>query len=218
MFPIPDQGIKILGETLGLNVVQTAAFKAMVAASYAAQAANQPEPTGMPIDSIPSYIQPDSPDGYSKLGLPIYGKVILGDENGNNSYTDQQGNAGSFQTVEIDCAICEIEFNNQVVKTDIAGLNGSIKEFISGGDNDVTITGVFNNTRGVAPLDFITNLNKMFSAPVSIPVTNYFLNANNIYYIVVMPGTSLPQQTGQYSTQVFTIKAISDNPINTMFP
>ena len=167
------------------------------------------------------YVPADTPDGRTTgtlKNMPIYGKIILGKEDGSNNWTDAQGNTGSYNTVELDCAICTIDFNSQVVKTNIQGLGYSIKEFISSGDNDITIEGRYDSTPSVAPMDFIINLGLLFSAPVPIPVTNYFLNANNIYYIVCVPGCQLPQEQGGYSYQKFTIKAISDVPNTTMLP
>lgn len=166
----------------------------------------------------PNSYTPDRPDGYSKLNTPIYGRVILGLDGQENKWTDAQGKTGSYQTVELDCAICIIDFNNQVVMTKIQGLPQTIKEYISGGDDDVTITGIFNSTPGVAPLDFIINMNRLFKAPVPIPVTNYYLNANNIYYLCIMPGTTMGQVEGGYATQTFTIKAVTDTPMTEMLP
>ena len=166
----------------------------------------------------PDNYRPDAPDGYSILNTPVYGRIVLGKDGEENKYTDAQGNAGSYQTVELDCAICSVDFNNKVVVTEIQGLPTSIKEFISNGDSDVTITGIFNSTPGVAPIDFIMALNNIFKAPVPIPVTNYYLNSLEIYYIVIMPGTSLGQTEGGYASQTFTIKAISDVPMTELLP
>ena len=174
----------------------------------------------IPFNSVGDFNFADTPDGISPLGTPIYGRITLGttDPNGTNSYTDAQGNAGSYQTVELDCALVTVDFNNKVVVTNIQGLPQSIKEFMSNGDNDVTITGLYNSTPGVAPLEFMLNLNKIFSAPLPIPVENYYLNNLDIYYIVIMPGTQMGQTEGGYATQAFTIKAITDTPSNEMLP
>ena len=162
--------------------------------------------------------QADSPDGFSKLGTPVYNRIVLGLDGQENRYTDSQGREGSYQTVELDCALIDIEFNKNVVKTDIQGLDQSVKEFISNGDRNITITGRFDSTPGIAPIDFIMNLNTLFSAPVPIPVSNYYLNSNNIYYIVIMPGTRIWQSEGGYSYQEFTIEAVSDVPMTEMLP
>ena len=208
----------IQGKPLGNNLRQIPLFLATFSGAGVAQFALNSIPKFESITSITPYVPADAPDGYSKLGTPVYGKIVLGNQNGDNTYTNQQGKQGNFNTVELDCAIVTVDFNSTIIKTDIQGLAGSIKEFISSGDNDITITGRYDSTPGVAPRDFNINLAAMFNAPITIPVTNYFLNDLGIYYIVIMPGTSLPQQAGGYAYQEFTIKAVSDNPIITMFP
>jgi hypothetical protein len=161
---------------------------------------------------------PDSADGFSKLGTPVFSKIILGLDGQENRYTDSQGREGQYTTVELDCALVDIEFNKNIVKTEIQGLNQSIKEFISNSDRNITITGRFDSTPGIAPIDFIINLNNLFSAPIPIPVKNYYLNNNNIYYIVIMPGSRIWQSEGGYSYQEFTIEAVSDIPMTEMLP
>lgn len=160
------------------------------------------------------------PYGNSPMGGRIY-PITLGADSadGTNTYTDAQGNEGSYKTIELDCAIVEaVDFNNKVVVTNIQGLPYSNKEFISNGDNDITITGIFNSVQGMAPVDFIANMKAIFNAPVPIPVTNYYLNLLGIYYIVIMPGTTMGQMKGGYATQMFTIKAISDVPMTELLP
>lgn len=222
-FLFPESGLLMAGETIGVSVLQSALFRNALAGT----ANGGPENNW---DKLANGFTPmDRPDGRSGdpnnlnadttlPGQPVYGRIILGDPNGNNTWTDAQGVAGSYFTVELDCAICSIGFNNQVVRTNIQGLPYSIKEFISSGDNDITITGIFCSTPGVAPITFIQNLNNIFSAPVAIPVTNYFLNNNNIYHIVCMPGCEMPQEEGGYAYQKFTIKAVTDTPPDQMLP
>jgi len=160
----------------------------------------------------------------SELGGRIY-PITLGalppseGEDQINTYTDAQGNQGAYHTIDLECAIVEaVDFSSNVVVTKIQGLAGTVKEFISGGDYDITITGIYNSTQGLAPVDFIANLKDVFNAPVPIPVTNYYLNLLGIYYVVIMPGTTMGQTRGGYSTQYFTIRAISDVPMTEMLP
>lgn len=186
-----------------------------------------PYPAGylpsIPFNSMGQYIDPDvfdNPNGgkKTKLGGMAY-PIILGDPNKTvNEYIDNQGKKQSFQTVSLDCAICSVDFNPKVVLTEIQGLPYTIKEFISSGDNGVTITGIYNSTPNIAPMDFIRNMNDIFSASIPIQVTNYYLNELGIYYIVVMSGTNMGQQEGGYSIQTFTIKCISDEAMTTILP
>jgi len=210
----PQASYSMLAQTGAIIAAQSGAFALLNIYAPQNNRTNQfGENTG--INAFPEY---DPAEGISKLGTPIYGKIVLGDTERENIYTDAQGRQGSYQTVELDCALVNVEFNNRIVSTNIQGLGQTIKEFISSGDNDVTITGIYNSTPGVAPIDFIINMGKIFSAPVPIPVNNYYLNNLNIFYIVIMPGTTMGQQEGGYATQTFTIKAVSDVPMLQMLP
>jgi hypothetical protein len=212
----------MLAAAAGVTVAQAAAFMLLnIPKNNTTPGQEQFERDFKPY-ALNSY-NPDEPDARSPLGTPIYGRIILGKaspdgEDAVNRYTDAQGREGFYQTVVLDCALVSVDFNNKVVVTNIQGAPTSIKEFICSGDNDVTITGIFNSTPGIAPMEFINNLNLLFTAPVAIPVTNYFLNQLNIRYLVIMPGTAMSQTPGSYASQIFNIKAISDVPMTEMLP
>lgn len=199
-------------ETGAVITAQTAAFLTLRLKTPSTENQDQ-------FSALNTILTPDDPDATSALGTPIYGQLILGRNDGElNTYTDAQGNAGYYRTMILDCALVDVDFNSKVVITNIQGLKTSIKEFISSGDNDITITGIYNSTPNVAPKEFILNLNALFSAPVPIPVYHYKLELLNINYIVIMPGTSMPSMEGGYATQTFTIKAITDSPMTQMLP
>lgn len=159
---------------------------------------------------------PDEPDALSQqTGMPIYGRVILGEgQDGDiNTYIDFQGNQQIYTTTTLDQAIITVDYNPQVIVTNIQGRNGSVKEYISNGDSNINITGLFTSGRvDESPINFIDNINSVISAGVSIPITNKYLNLLGIERIVVMSGTSLPQTISGYSQQQYTIVAISDIP------
>jgi len=211
----PKPELNMLAATLGVTLAQAAAFNILRPARYSSNDANQ----FSELRNLSDY-NPDTPDKKSALGTPIFGTIMLGTgvDGGRNDFTDAQGKSGFYNTVELDCALVTIGFDPKVVKTDIQGLPYSITEFISSGDNSVTIEGIYTSTPDVAPIDFITNMSKIFSVPVPIPVTNYYLNANNINYIKIMPGTSMWQEKAGYAYQRFTITALSDVPMTEMFP
>lgn len=208
--PQPDYSMPLA--TVAFTAAQTAAFLLL-------QENVNISDSGISLSKI-GYV-PDQPDGYSPLGTPVYGRIILGKTGAgeSNTYTDAQGKTGSYQTVELDCALVNaVDFNRKVVVTNIQGLDDPIIEFISNGGNDISISGIFNSTPGVAPFDFIFNLSSIFNATVPIPITNYYLNLLNIFYIVIMPGTTMGQLEGGYATQMFTIKALSVTPMTEMLP
>lgn len=161
----------------------------------------------------------DEPDGFSSLGTPIYSLIVLGStDEPLNRYTDAQGREQSYYTVNLTCATIRVDFNPQVVVTNIQGLPYSIKEFISSGDVTITIEGIATSTPGVSPKDFILNLNRIFNSGVPIPVTNRYLNDMGITYLVMMPGCSMWQEQGGYAYQKYTLVAISDTPMTEMLP
>ena len=205
--------------TLGVTALQTAAFTLLNIPRLTPEQQNRFKRA---LEDPQSY-QPDEPDGYAANGMPVYGRIILGKANpdgtgGVNRYTDAQDRESFYQTVELDCALVNVEYNNKVVETFIQGLGDSIKEFISTGSRSITITGIFNSTPGVAPMEFINNLNLLFTAQVPIPVTNYMLNQMNVFYVVIMPGSAMWQSEGSYATQAFSIQCVSDLPTTEMLP
>ena len=209
--------VKIITEQIlsgGINTQERALLAAGFLAGY-----KPPYPHYLPVTTNRTY-SPDRPDGYSALGLPIYGRIVLGnnDEGFSNTYLDAQGVSQTYNTVVIDCALITVDYNQQVVRTNIQGRKGSIKEYISSGDNDVTITGIFASLADQAPYTFIDSMNRIFNASVAIPVTNQYLNKLGINYLVTMPGCQLPQVAGGYALQNFTIKAITDEPAQSIFP
>jgi len=167
----------------------------------------------------------------TRIGTQAFNKITLGNINTaisetvmyyayeKNQYTDAQGNGRSYSTVILDSALINVTFNNQVIKTQIQGLPYTIKEYISGSDLDISITGKFStNDPYLSVSDFYTALAILLNAATSIPVTNTYLNKLGVYNIVIMPSCSLPQNIGEYTQQTYTINAVSDVPVTTILP
>lgn len=206
--------VRITGAILqgGLTAIERIALATALSTGY-------PLPSDKTVTVNTGY-NPDTQDAISGLGLPVYGRIVLGhnQEGTANSYVDAQGNSGSYPTIVIDCGLITVDYNQQVIRTYIQGRKGSIKEYISAGDNDITITGIYTAQADVAPYSFIDSLNKLLNAPVSIPIRNTYLNLLGVNYIVLMAGSQLPQTAGGYAIQNFTIKAISDEPATEFLP
>ena len=178
-----------------------------------------PPPDNPFTGKLPAFPDADDPDGWSLLNTPVYGRVILGGtDEPLNRYTDAQGREQSYYTLTLDCALVSVDFNPQVVVTNIQGLHYSIKEFISSGDVTITIDGGFYGTPGSSPVDFIINMARIMNAGTPIPVTNSYLNNIGITHIVCMPGCRMWQEEGGYSYQKFVLVALSDVPMTDMLP
>lgn len=155
------------------------------------------------------------------LNVPVYGWIEFGNvdpqnQSGNN-YTGIDGVSYTFPNIVLPIAIITVTQPTNIVKTRITGRSGSIKQYIGSDDKNITINSVINMPNDQAPTEFLQALQQMKDAPVAIPVTNYFLNALNINYIVI-EDISTPQEEGGYSNQSLTITACSDIPLATILP
>lgn len=178
-------------------------------------------------DAMNGGYDPDSPEviDFSKVfgqvfaNMPIYGSLEFGnvEPDGSNEYTGIDGNTYTFSNIIFPIAIVQAVQPKRIVKTDIQGLDGSIKEYIGMGDWDVTINAIVNMPADQAPIDFLNAINEIIKAPVPIPVTNYYLNNLGITYLVI-EDVNLSQVEGEYSNQSIVITACSDVPLLDFLP
>ena len=145
----------------------------------------------------------------SALGTPVVINLVFDTVTYTNFFTKQ-----SFTTrvLQFDTILCTVSQAKKIIKTEIQGRDGTVKEYIGLDDYQVNINGIITGANGVHPADTVTELKKMLDAPVAIPVVSSFLNRLGIYSIVVND-YSIPQVAGGYSKQDFSINAISDAPL-----
>ena len=165
------------------------------------------------------YYSQDKEDAISKIGTPIYGRIIFGsgEVGSENTYYDYQGVKGTYTTMQLDSAVVTANFNQIVIKTQIQGRRGTVKEYISSGDMDISITGVFSDNPDTFPEKFVSQLNALLNAPTTIPINNKFLNLLGINTIVFVDGCQLPQSEGSYSNQRYVLRALSDDDPDTLY-
>jgi len=96
-----------------------------------------------------------------------------------------------------------------IVKTEIQGRNGTVKEYIGLGDYEVTINGIITGTNGKRPNDQIQALQKMLDAPIPIEVASAYLQGFGINYLVV-DSYEMGEDEGGYAYQKFSISCLSD--------
>lgn len=109
-------------------------------------------------------------------------------------------------------AIVDVTQVKNIVKTQIAGMDGSVLEYINQGDYEITIRGFFDTfLPDLAPDQRTRLLNYYCSAPVSLNIVNDFLN--NVIKInkIAVQNLNIFQQQGVRNVQYFQISAISDN-------
>lgn len=174
--------------------------------------------------------QKDSAIGISSLGTPIYTDLtLLGCEYSDNltgekktlpndrfrsgaksAITNTPQKGGFYMNIET--VLISVQQSIRVVKTEIQGRNGTVKEYIGADDSHITINGVLTSKNGVYPREEVARLKAWLDAPVAKGIVAWWLDNLGISDIVITD-YSIPQTEGYYSQQFFSISAISDLPV-----
>lgn len=172
----------------------------------------------------------DEAIGLSSLGTPIYTDLTLVGMKWKNNLTGQDeecpndrfrtGNRSAVTNtpqqggfyMNIETVLMSIDQPINVIKTEIQGRSGTVKEYIGAGDSQITINGIITGRNGVYPKDEVNRLKKWLDAPVAKGIVAWWLDNLGISDIVI-ESYSIPQVQGGYSYQLFTINAISDAPV-----
>ena len=128
------------------------------------------------------------------------------------SYEDNNGNTITFQQLAYKTALVSVGQSKKIIKTEMQGRDGTVKEYIGLDDYAVTVTGIITGENGVAPTQEVIDLKNMLDAPIPIDVVCPYLQNLGIYSLVV-ESYELPQFEGGVSYQNFTINFSSDIPI-----
>jgi len=176
----------------------------------------------------------DSPLSTSILGTPVYTDLVLM----GLSYTDNisgktitlqndryagsnpakapakglSDEIGSSFYMRLETVLITVDQPIKVVKTEIQGRNGTVKEYIGADDAKITINGIITGNNGVYPRDEVARLKRWLDAPISKDIVAWWLGNLGIDKLVV-ENYSIPQVQGGYSYQIFSIDAVSDLPV-----
>ena len=150
----------------------------------------------------------DKPIGTSALGTPVYQNIIF--EAGQYE-TDNPGVFTSWNQLRYDAALVSVQQAKKIVRTNIMGRDGTVKEYVGMDDYTISISGVITGANGVHPIDEIADLKRMLDAPVPISCSCTYLQNLGITDMVV-DNYTIAQQPGGMSYQTFTIQLYSDIP------
>lgn len=155
----------------------------------------------------------------SKFGLPIFDEFrFLADEINRIVYKDDvdygSGNTVIVTSFIFETALIEINQTKNIVKTAIAGQNGTVKEYMSQGDYIINLKGVVvGDVANQRPNSAIlNNLIAFLRAPVSIPVSCAFLEEFHISSVVI-ESYKLGQREGARNIIDVEINMLSDSVI-----
>lgn len=142
----------------------------------------------------------------SKLGTVVYSNIIFNA----GSILDANGVVSdTWNDFRIDDVLLVVSQSKKIITTEIQGRDGTVKEYIGMDDFQIQITGRLNGSYNVNPKDLTRQLKIILSAGQPLEVTSWYLQNLDITDIVVKD-FNFGQTEGEYSTQYFTINALSD--------
>lgn len=159
--------------------------------------------------NVPQTDLRDQPIGVSALGTPVYQRVTFQ----SGSYpTKVQGQNKTWEQIDLDTCVIVVNQAKKIIRTEIQGRDGTVKEYVGMDDYQVQISGMLAGANGQRPVDQVIALKKMLDAPVPIQVACQYLQDLGITDLVV-ESYVLDQQPGGHSYQTFSINFISDTPV-----
>lgn len=157
-------------------------------------------------------VSPDIQNRTSYLGTPVYSNLEIKPFN----YETLEGETVQIQTgIIIDTVLISVSQSKNIVTTPIQGLNGTVKEYVSDGDYQISIEGKIVSKTNNYPESEVAELIQICKAPISIPsdsIVSEYLSWFGIHSFVI-ESFDFPQNEGVRNEQEFSISAISDNPI-----
>lgn len=138
----------------------------------------------------------------SVFGTPIFESITLIDPN------------DTSQRLEFDDApMISVNKANIIVKTNVQGRSGSVKEFITESDYSITVRGILvNHNAEDLPYDRINRLNRFAKITQALQVESRLLNALDIHNLVI--DRVQYSDNGNYSNvQPYQLSCTSDLPI-----
>lgn len=146
----------------------------------------------------------------SQLGTQIFSDLQF-------SPADVTGTGVLIDHIPIDCVLFSVNQPKNIVTTQVAGRNGTIKEWIGDGDYKINIKGVIASGKpGVYPKLEVQNLVAFLRYKQSLGINSSFLNDVFDILEVVVVDFDIPQEEGGMSQQRFEINCISEKPVEVL--
>jgi hypothetical protein len=163
-----------------------------------------------------SFSEIDEPDATSLLGTPIYDTItFFGNGDGGNIvyYDISTQKTVTVPKLRLDIALLNVTKEVRVIKTPIAGRNGTVKQYISLGDYQVSINAtVTSETPDTRPEAILRQLNLITDCPTEIQVASHFLSIFGISALVFDGEQNFNMEEGTRDVQRFTLNCLSELP------
>lgn len=150
------------------------------------------------------------PDKISWLNTPIFDAFIINAF----SYTDLNGINHSIRDSYIfETALITCHQAKNIVKTQVAGRNGRVKEYISDDDYEISINGMIVGRNANIPITYQEQqrVREILTAPVAVPISCTFLEIFQIASVII-DDFEFSQIEGTRNAIGITIKCSSDEP------
>ena len=161
-------------------------------------------------------LEQDESNQTSYFGTPVFSNLIVEPDptsGQTGTFTDIDGNEQSFEGIRIDTVLFNISMQKNIVKTPVQGFNGTVKEYTSDGDFEISISGsIVSPNPDQYPEREVEKLLRILSIPEPLEVTSEFLAYLGITSIVV-DSYAINQRQGFRNVQPFEIRALSDRPL-----
>jgi CheY-like chemotaxis protein len=142
----------------------------------------------------------DDTERLSYLGTPVFTDLWL---------KENDSDAG----LRIDTVLMDISQQRNIVTTAIQGRNGTVKEYISDGDYQITVRGILVEPSAYDyPAEQVRELLRLCRVQAAVQAVSPFLQLFQIYDVVITD-YQLPQLEGYQNMQPFELTCISDTPI-----
>jgi hypothetical protein len=201
IFRIPSPNPYLVLRNLGLEYLQKSIFKANL---------------GEPLEDLRGNPYPKQENEIAKskyksrFGTPIFGALLIK----NGFYYDEKGVKIQYKGLLLECVLFEVSMSKNVVKTAIQGRAGTIKEFVSDGDYQISVKGVIcSEIANKYPEQEIKALLEVLKSTASISIESDVLNNVFGIYDIVVEDWNMPRSAGFFNTQNYEISCISDMPI-----
>jgi hypothetical protein len=133
----------------------------------------------------------------SWMGTPIRDRLILESDD---------------LTVILDNVIMTLSMTKNIVKTIINGRKGTVKEWVSDGDYNITVSGGLYGHTSAYPEEQVFALRRVLESGQALNCQSDFLDLFGVYQIVIET-FNIPQSEGFTNVQPFDFTASSDEPI-----
>ncbi len=155
----------------------------------------------------------DTYDMTSYLGTPVWSNLIFSADGVDVGQPTTLDPDNGKKDLRIDTILFEVELPKLIVRTEIVGRNGTIKEYISDGDYQIMAKGlIVSPYPNQFPADDFDLLIKYVNVNTQISVISQFLDRFGITSVVIMRGRYF--EIMGYRNQVgFELEMVSDRPI-----